>query len=288
MFAQLKRMTCLAVLLLALGSVQAEDSGVLIDGVEEGKPTQDYAAALAYAKENDQAVMLLFTGSDWCGWCKLMDKDVFSKPEWTEFATGKLVQVVLDFPRKKPDLVPEKYRKRNQELKQEYGVRGFPTYVLLDSNGDRLGQLGAGRGKTPASFQEEVEDLLVMTDDGMERFVATMKEEDAKAIKTAFAEFKVSKTKAEEAETVMEAAQDEAAKKHEVLMEAMETGKVNNMTPEEKAAYEDAKKEFEAVKAEFEAWVKENGRKQPTPELNQQFQALRKKIQDADAKLKTF
>lgn len=80
---------------------------VLEDGVAMGEFTHDYEAALAYAEENELPVMLVFTGSDWCGWCKIMDKNVFTKPEWRDYAEETIVQVWLDYPRNK-ELVPEK------------------------------------------------------------------------------------------------------------------------------------------------------------------------------------
>ena len=65
--------------------------------------------------------MLNFTGSDWCGWCKLMDKEVFAKDEWKTFAAENVVLVTLDFPKDK-SIVPEKYVARNKELQE--AVRG--------------------------------------------------------------------------------------------------------------------------------------------------------------------
>ena len=132
-------------------SAHAEDK-VQLEGAEAGKWTMDYEAAVELAAKKKLPMMLNFTGSDWCGWCKLMDKGVFAQDEWKEFATKNVILVTLDFPKDK-SIVPEKYVSQNNELKQQFGVRGYPTYVVLDSDGkSKLGQLGAGRDKTPASF----------------------------------------------------------------------------------------------------------------------------------------
>ncbi len=135
-------------------SAQAEDK-VQIDGAEAGHWTMDFDAAVKLAAEKKLPMMLNFTGSDWCGWCKLMDKNVFAEEVWQKFAADKVVLVTLDFPKDKT-IVPEKYVSRNNELKDQFGVRGFPTYVVLDSDGKtKLGQLGAGKDKTPATFIDE-------------------------------------------------------------------------------------------------------------------------------------
>lgn len=142
----------------ALANLQANE--VATEGAEAGMWTQDYASAAALAKEKGLPILLNFTGSDWCGWCKIMDGNVYAKPEWEAFAAKNLVLVTVDFPKDKT-IVPEKYVGRNNELKGKFGVRGYPTYILLDSDGEtKLGQLGAGKEKTPESFIEEVESVL--------------------------------------------------------------------------------------------------------------------------------
>lgn len=146
-----------AVAIASAMTVQAEE--VKLEGAEMGEWTMDYQAALELAQEKDKPLLLNFTGSDWCGWCKLMDKNVFAQPEWKEFAKENVLLVTIDFPQDK-SIVPEKYVERNSELQQKFGVRGYPTYVILDSDGEtKLGQLGAGREKTPSSFIEEFKDV---------------------------------------------------------------------------------------------------------------------------------
>lgn len=127
-----------------------------VDRATVGKWTMDIDAARALAKKKRLPVLLNFTGSDWCGWCKLMDKNVFNKQEWLDYAADNLVLVFIDFPKGK-GLVPQKYVARNQRLKDEYGAKGFPTYVVLDLDAETvLARLGAGQEKTPKSFIAEI------------------------------------------------------------------------------------------------------------------------------------
>lgn len=151
-------------------SASAEDK-VQFDGAEVGKWTMDYDAAVELAAKEKLPMMLNFTGSDWCGWCKLMDKGVFAQDEWKKFAAKNVLLVTLDFPKDK-NIVPEKYVSQNNELKKQFGVRGFPTYVVLDSDGkSKLGQLGAGRDKTPASFIDEFKGVIRMSATSIEAFL---------------------------------------------------------------------------------------------------------------------
>lgn len=152
---------------------QAEDAAetVQIDGAKVGQWTMDFDAAKELAAEKKLPMLLNFTGSDWCGWCKLMDKNVFAKAPWQEYAANNVLLVTLDFPKDK-SIVPEKYVKRNDELKQQFGVRGYPTYVILDTDGEtKIGQLGAGRDKTPDSFIAEFKSAVRMSESSIEAYI---------------------------------------------------------------------------------------------------------------------
>jgi protein disulfide-isomerase len=126
--------TTLLCLLLAVASVQASDLW-----------STDYAAATAQAAAEKKPILLEFTGSDWCPPCMKQNKDVFEQPAFADFAKDKLVLVKLDFPRSKPQ-APE-IKERNQQLAAQYEVQGFPTIILLNSEGKELArQSGYGGG----------------------------------------------------------------------------------------------------------------------------------------------
>src|SRR5260221_13878642 len=94
-------------------------------GAEERQWMTDLSKAQAKAKAEKKLVMLDFTGSDWCGWCIKLHKEVFSKPEFEEYAKKNLVLVEVDFPRGKQQT--EELKKANQKLQQKYGIEGYPT-----------------------------------------------------------------------------------------------------------------------------------------------------------------
>jgi thioredoxin-related protein len=85
-----------------------------------------------------------------------MAREVFSEEEWQEYAAENLVLVTLDFPNDS-SIVPEEYVSRNFRLQSKYGVRGYPTYVLLASDGEtELARLGASRNASPENFIPQV------------------------------------------------------------------------------------------------------------------------------------
>lgn len=117
----------------------------------------DYKKAQEEAKAAHKFLLLNFTGSDWCGWCIKFDRDVLSKPEFKDFAQNNLVLVELDFPRAKAQ--PPEVRKQNRELAQQYEVVGFPTIVVLDSEGQKLWQYDGYFPGGPEAFIAELQKL---------------------------------------------------------------------------------------------------------------------------------
>ena len=93
-------------------------------------------AALSQAKKDNKMVLMDFTGSDWCGWCKKLDKEVFSTPEFAEYAKKNLVLVEVDFPANKKQTA--ELKKVNAALKDKYGAEGFPTIVIVSGDGKQL------------------------------------------------------------------------------------------------------------------------------------------------------
>jgi protein disulfide-isomerase len=98
----------------------------------------DLRKAQELAKSSNKLVFLDFTGSDWCGWCIRLDKEILSKPAFKEYANKNLVLVEVDFPRRKSQT--EDLKKQNQELAAKYQVGGFPTIVVLNSSGKKVWQ----------------------------------------------------------------------------------------------------------------------------------------------------
>lgn len=102
---------------------------------------QDFAKAKEMAKAEKKDLLIDFTGSDWCGWCIKLDKEVFSQSAFTTAAPKDFILVKLDFPNDESLVTPE-IKKQNAELGKLYAVRGYPTILLTDADGMVYGQTG--------------------------------------------------------------------------------------------------------------------------------------------------
>jgi thioredoxin-related protein len=100
----------------------------------------DYDAAVAQAGREGKAVLVDFTGSDWCGWCMKLKAEIFDTPEFAAFAHANLVLLEVDFPKHKK-LSAEQQRK-NDALQEKFGVEGFPTLFVLNASGKPSAKAG--------------------------------------------------------------------------------------------------------------------------------------------------
>ncbi len=120
--------------LLSLGSLRAAEANWLTN----------YDEAVKQAASENKPIVMDFTGSDWCGWCIKLDKEVFSQPEFVKYAKENLVLLKLDFPRKKK--LPAAEKEQNNKLAAQYRIQGYPTIIVLDSNAKQIGRLGYQKG----------------------------------------------------------------------------------------------------------------------------------------------
>ncbi len=117
----------------------------------------DFEKAKETAKKLKRPMLVDFTGSDWCGWCIKLDKEVFSKDEFKEYAKDNLVLVELDFPNRKKQ--SDALKAQNKALAKKYGIRGYPTILLLDADGKELARTGYQRGG-PEKYVKHLQKLL--------------------------------------------------------------------------------------------------------------------------------
>ncbi len=134
----MKKLTLLALVAsLAVGS-----SSALLAAEENA---DSLPQILKTAEASKKPVVLEFTGSDWCPPCKMMQKQVFSTPDFQKFAASDIVFVKLDFPRQRDQDAAVKAR--NRELAEKFNVEGFPTVIVLDAAGKELSRkVGFGAG----------------------------------------------------------------------------------------------------------------------------------------------
>ncbi|MBJ7449280.1 MAG: thioredoxin family protein [Parachlamydiales bacterium] len=100
----------------------------------------NYENALADAQKNNKPIFILFEGSDWCYWCQKLDKEVLNTTQFANMMADKMVFVKMDFPMKNP--LPQDQAEYNDQIRTKFGVEGYPSVVILNSNGNRLANMG--------------------------------------------------------------------------------------------------------------------------------------------------
>jgi len=139
-----------------LPAVAVAEPSASAPAIGAGVWTTNYAAALAQARGTGGKVFLFFTGSDWCGWCKRLDREILSTSQFKAYAGQNLILVKLDFPRGIPQSDTEKAQ--NGQLAQRFKIEGYPTVVVVNGQGKELGRLGYQEGG-PGPFIEELKKL---------------------------------------------------------------------------------------------------------------------------------
>lgn len=105
---------------------------------EETGWKHDFEAAKAQAKAEQKPIFINFTGSDWCGWCIRLEKEVFKKQAFQAYAKDHLILMEVDFPRKKEQA--EAVMAQNKRLDKEFKIEGYPTVFLLDAEGKKISE----------------------------------------------------------------------------------------------------------------------------------------------------
>lgn len=144
-------------LVLALLAVLFSVSQVSAGSEGELNWLTDYNKAKEVAKEKGLPILVDFTGSDWCIWCIRLDENILSKKDFVEYANKNLVLLKVDFPRKTEQ--SKEVKKANNDLAAKYGVRGFPTVVILDKNGKEVGRTGY-QNMTPAEYVKHIKEFV--------------------------------------------------------------------------------------------------------------------------------
>ncbi|MEY4131987.1 MAG: hypothetical protein RL592_45 [Verrucomicrobiota bacterium] len=108
----------------------------------------DLDEAKKVAAKDNKKLLVDFTGSDWCGYCIKLHKEVFDTPEFEKFAKD-YVLVELDFPKRKEQPAAEKAK--NQAASKKFGVSGFPTVIVMTAGGKVLNR---AEGYSPDSGPE--------------------------------------------------------------------------------------------------------------------------------------
>jgi len=149
MIKSVRHIVCYSLILLGLmaGNVNAGDE----------LWTTNYEQARKDAAKAGKGLLMDFSGSDWCGWCIRLDKEVFSHDVFKKAVTKDFIPVLLDYPENKSKISAD-IQAQNEKLKQKYGIQGYPTVILADAKGRPYAKTGYQAGG-PEAYLEHLTGL---------------------------------------------------------------------------------------------------------------------------------
>ena len=117
----------------------------------------NFDTALIEAKEFHKQILINFSGSDWCGPCIRLRKEILETEAFESYATDHLVLVRADFPRQKAHRLSPAQVKLNEALAERYNPDGkFPYTVLVDEKGKVLRSWEGFPNESPQNFVQEI------------------------------------------------------------------------------------------------------------------------------------
>ena len=121
----------------------------------------DLQEARRIAQQEHKHILLNFSGSDWCGPCIQLRKEIFDDEIFTKMADTTLVLVNADFPRLKKDQLPAERQKMNDELADQYNPKGlFPLTLLLNAEGKVFKKWEGNPGVKPEEFSRQIRTII--------------------------------------------------------------------------------------------------------------------------------
>ncbi len=133
-------------------------------GLEQNLPKFDYTGnwvtdfhlAQAISVQLKRELLVAFTSMDSSEWCQKMDAEIFKNEEFRAYAGKNLVLCRIDFPKTKP--LAKEDLDRNNRLAEVYRVMGYPSVVLLNDGGQKIGMAKYQKGG-PRPFLKEIDEL---------------------------------------------------------------------------------------------------------------------------------
>ena len=123
--------------------------------------SSSFKDAKATAAKDHKFILLNFSGSDWCGPCIRLHKEIFASENFSAFAENSLVMVNADFPRQKKNQLEKSVQKQNDQLAERYNDKGiFPLTLLLDADGKIIKTWEGLPKELPEEFTNEVKTIL--------------------------------------------------------------------------------------------------------------------------------
>lgn len=116
---------------------------------------EDFSAAKAEAEKSGKLLLIAFSGSDWCGWCMKMEKDIYSDKAFIKKAKQNFVLVMIDSPSNK-EILSKLAQEQNPGLVKQYGIRGYPSTVIARPSGEEVARFGGYQRGGVDAFLEKL------------------------------------------------------------------------------------------------------------------------------------
>lgn len=110
--------------------------------------TSNFDEAISQSQTEKKPVLILFTGTDWCPACRILERSVISNPEFSRLIGNKFIFMKAEFA--KP------YDARYQPLVDRYGIKQFPTFAVINGSGQLLYKVNYRGGGTPQSYAQDL------------------------------------------------------------------------------------------------------------------------------------
>ena len=120
----------------------------------------NFSEAQKQAKVTHKQILINFSGSDWCGPCIRLRKEILESESFEQYAAANLLLVRADFPRQKKNQLSKEQIKLNESLAEVYNKDGkFPYTVLVDENGKVLKSWDGFPNESAQAFVSEIDKL---------------------------------------------------------------------------------------------------------------------------------
>jgi|TARA_B110000879_G_scaffold55995_1_gene78975 thioredoxin-related protein len=114
----------------------------------------DWKVATQKSKKNNQKLILVFSGSDWCIPCIKLEKEIWEAESFKAYALENYVLLRADFPKRKKNALSKEKQTHNDKLAERFNAAGyFPLVVVISTEEKVLGQLGYEKS-TPEKYIE--------------------------------------------------------------------------------------------------------------------------------------
>lgn len=132
--------TVLAVLALQCSGCSDSETTSRAERMSSHDWKTSFSESVQLSADSGKPILAFFTGSNWCGWCKVLNSQILETPMFVEWAKENVIMLELDFPTDYEQ--SQEIKDQNQQLQKMYGITGFPTIIVMDANGKPIIQLG--------------------------------------------------------------------------------------------------------------------------------------------------